>query len=133
MSRVYRATQRSLRRQGCVKILRDELADEPGLAERFQDEGIALATDLYAVGIVLFELITGRRPFVARDELEMAQLTTLTSPPKLGAFIDEAVPPALDQLVLERLAKNLADRPASAAATRDRLLAVLAEPLRPTG
>jgi hypothetical protein len=40
---------------------------------------------------------------------------------------------AIDQLVLERLAKNLADRPASAAATRDRLLAVLAEPLRPTG
>jgi len=29
--------------------------------------------------------------------------------------------------------QNLADRPASAAATRDRLLAVLAEPLRPTG
>jgi len=267
MSRVYRATQRSLRRQVCVKLLRDELADEPGLAERFQDEGIALATlrhpnivsvldvgraetgqlyllmewieggdlrttlkretrlpwrdavtlttqllsglaeahaagivhrdikpsnvllatlkdgsrllklvdfgiaklmegtrasgatrigqiigtpgymapeqflglptsratDLYAVGIVLFELITGRRPFVARDELEMAQLTMLTSPPKIGAFIDASVPVALDQLVLELLAKNAADRPASAAATRDRLLGLLAEPLRPTG
>jgi tRNA A-37 threonylcarbamoyl transferase component Bud32 len=258
MSRVYRATQRSLRRQVCIKVMREEIAHDPALADRFQDEGIALATlrhpnivsvldvgrtddgqlymvmeyidggdlrgllgrvdrvpvreavqlvvqllgglseahghgiihrdlkpsnvlltslkdgsklvklvdfgiaklmeglrlrpgqtrvgtvvgtpgymapeqllgmevsfatDLYAVGIILFELVTGRRPFVARDEFELAQLTMMTPVPHLREFGAD-LPDALDVLLNALLAKNPKDRPQSAAEVRATLSAI---------
>lgn len=258
MSRVYRATQKSLRRAVCVKIMREEFAHDPALSDRFQDEGIALATlrhpnivsvldvgksddgqlfmvmeyveggdlrgliqreerlpvraavdlalqllsglieahghgiihrdlkpsnvlltslkdgsklvklvdfgiaklmeglklrsgqtrvgtvvgtpgymapeqllgmevscatDLYAVGIILFELVTGRRPFVARDEFELAQLTMMTPVPHLREFGTD-VPDALDGLINALLAKNPKDRPQDAADVRATLSAI---------
>jgi CheY-like chemotaxis protein/tRNA A-37 threonylcarbamoyl transferase component Bud32 len=252
MSVVYKATQKSLRRTVCVKLLRDELAQDPALADRFHDEGIALAalrhpnivsvldvgrtddgklymvmeyvdggdlrallkreervsvsravelvlqllgglaeahgnniihrdlkpsnvlvstlkdgtslvklvdfgiaklvegmkrggqtrvgtvvgtpgymapeqllgmevtfaTDLYAVGIMLFELISGRRPFVARDEFELAQLTMMTPVPSLQDLVGEPVPAAIDAAVRALLAKNPRDRPQTATEVR---------------
>jgi CheY-like chemotaxis protein/tRNA A-37 threonylcarbamoyl transferase component Bud32 len=259
MSRVYKATQRSLRRQVCIKVMREEIAHDPSLADRFQDEGIALATlrhpnivsvldvgrtddgqlymvmeyidggdlrgllgrvdkvpvreavqlvvqllgglseahghgiihrdlkpsnvlltslkdgsklvklvdfgiaklmeglrlrpgqtrvgtvvgtpgymapeqllgmevsfatDLYAVGIILFELVTGRRPFVARDEFELAQLTMMTPVPHLREFGAD-LPDALDVLLNALLAKNPKDRPQSAAEVRATLAGIV--------
>jgi serine/threonine-protein kinase len=252
MSRVYHATQKSLRRQVCVKVLREEFANDASLAERFQDEGIALATlrhpnivsvldvgrsddgqlymvmeyveggdlrgllgrvervtvkesveltlqllsglaeahghgiihrdlkpsnvllaslkdgsklvklvdfgiaklreglrrsptqtrtgtvvgtpgymapeqllgmevsfatDLYAVGVILYEMVTGRRPFVARDEFELAQLTMMTPVPHPRDFGAE-LPDELAKLLNGLLAKNPKDRPQSAADVR---------------
>jgi serine/threonine-protein kinase len=259
MSRVFLATQKSLRRQVCIKVMREEVASDPSLSERFQDEGVALATlrhpnivsvldvgrteegqlfmvmeyvdggdlrtfaahhervplpkvvellsqllsglgeahghgiihrdlkpsnillstlkdgstllklvdfgiaklleglrrragetrhgtvvgtpgymapeqllgmevgaatDLYAVGVILFELLTGRRPFVARDEFELAQLTMLTPVPHLSEVLDGEVPPGLDALLGSLLAKNPRDRPQSASLVRAALLAI---------
>jgi CheY-like chemotaxis protein/tRNA A-37 threonylcarbamoyl transferase component Bud32 len=259
MSRVFLATQKSLRRQVCVKVMRDEVASDPVLAQRFHDEGVALATlrhpnivsvldvgrtedgqlfmvmeyvdggdlrafaalqervpvgktvelvsqllsglgeahghgiihrdlkpsnvllatlkdqttlvklvdfgiakllegihrhpgqtrhgtvvgtpgymapeqllgmdvsfatDLYAVGIILFELVTGRRPFVARDEFELAQLTMMTPVPHLQAFLGPQAPEGLDHLLTSLLAKNPKDRPQSASQVRAALLAI---------
>ncbi len=259
MSRVYRATQKSLRRQVCVKIMREEFAREQSLADRFQDEGIALATlrhpnivsvldvgrsddgqlfmvmeyvdggdlrdllkrvervplvetvniisqllgglaeahgngiihrdlkpsnvllarlkdgsnlvklvdfgiakiiegmggprggtrvgtvvgtpgymapeqllgmdvssatDLYAVGVILFELLTGRRPFVARDEFELAQLTMMTPVPHLHELLTADVPTELDALLGSLLAKNPRHRPQTAAEVAARLRAI---------
>jgi serine/threonine-protein kinase len=259
MSRVYRATQKSLRRQVCIKVMREEFAKDSSLAERFHDEGIALAalrhpnivsvldvgrtddgqlymvmeyvdggdlrallakvervsvretvtlisqllgglaeahasgiihrdlkpsnvllttlkdgstllklvdfgiakllqglrlgpvatrqgtvvgtpgymapeqllglevvaaTDLYAVGVILFELLTGRRPFIARDEVELAQLTMMTPVPRLRQVVGDGVPLALDELIVSLLAKNPKERPQSAAEVRVRLNSV---------
>jgi CheY-like chemotaxis protein len=252
MSVVYRATQRSLRRTVCVKLMRDEFASDPALADRFHDEGIALAalrhpnivsvldvgrtddgklfmvmeyidggdlrallrreerlsvakaielvlqllgglaeahgngiihrdlkpsnvllttlkdgtplvklvdfgiaklvegmkrggqtrvgtvvgtpgymapeqllgmdvtfaTDLYAVGIMLFELICGRRPFVARDEFELAQLTMMTPVPSLREIIGAPAPDSVDLAIRRLLAKNPKDRPQTAQEVR---------------
>jgi serine/threonine protein kinase/CheY-like chemotaxis protein len=259
MAQVYRAVQKSLRRNVCVKVLREELAADPSLAQRFHDEGIALAalrhpnivsvldvgrsedgklfivmeyvdggdlraflknhdrlsvrqtvevmgqllgglaeahgsgiihrdlkpsnvlvttlkdgsllvklvdfgiakilegarrtsgatrvgtvvgtpgymapeqllgmevstsTDLYAVGVMIFELVTGRRPFVARDEFELAQLTMMTPVPHLTEFVAD-VPKPLENLINSLLAKNPRDRPQSASAVRAELAQVL--------
>ncbi len=252
MSVVYKATQRSLRRTVCVKLMRDEFAGDPALADRFHDEGIALAalrhpnivsvldvgrtddgklfmvmeyvdggdlrallrredklpvakaielvlqllgglaeahgsgiihrdlkpsnvllttlkdgtplvklvdfgiaklveglkrggqtrvgtvvgtpgymapeqllgmevtfaTDLYAVGIMLFELICGRRPFVARDEFELAQLTMMTPVPSLREMIGGPAPESIDLAIRRLLAKNPKDRPQTAQEVR---------------
>ncbi|MFB6826841.1 protein kinase [Streptomyces virginiae] len=76
--------------------------------------------DLYALGCVLMELLTGTRPFAAREmhELLAQHLTTAPPPP---SSLRAKLPAALDSLVLELLAKDPADRPADAAEVSRRL------------
>ena len=71
--------------------------------------------DLYAVGLLAYELLTGNQPFSASSPQETlaAQLTRM--PPALDKVRDD-LPPALVSLVTRLLAKNPDDRPASAAA-----------------
>lgn len=67
-------------------------------------------TDLYAVGCTLFELITGRPPFIDGDIL-YAQMNV--PPPKPSSLV-EGIPAQLDALVETLLAKHSDDRPGSA-------------------
>jgi tetratricopeptide (TPR) repeat protein len=70
--------------------------------------------DLYALGVMLYELATGRLPFLADDPL--AVITQhLHAPPVPPRARDEAIPPALDALILRLLSKDPQDRPATAA------------------
>ncbi|MER6257551.1 serine/threonine-protein kinase [Streptomyces sp. NPDC001584] len=76
--------------------------------------------DLYALGCVLTELLTGTRPFAAREMHELLAQHLTTAPPAPSS-LRAGLPAALDSLVLELLAKDPADRPADAAEVSRRL------------
>lgn len=88
--------------------------------EQWQGTGVDARTDLYAIGCVLYEMISGRPPFIGSPgatpnelmmQLAQQHMTQLAEP------IDRrvpGVPPALTALICELLAKAPGDRPADA-------------------
>jgi TolB-like protein/tetratricopeptide (TPR) repeat protein len=77
------------------------------------DQGIDHRADLYALGIIAYEVLTGAHPFDARSPQTMLS-AHLTAPPKSLAARNPSVPPGLDRLVMQLLAKDPAGRPSSA-------------------
>jgi serine/threonine-protein kinase len=71
-------------------------------------------SDLFSLGVLLYELLTGRSPFRGRDVLETLQRLASHRPPPVRQIRPE-VPRALSDLVDRLLAKLPEERPASAA------------------
>ncbi|MGK4004041.1 AAA family ATPase [Sorangium sp. So ce1036] len=71
-------------------------------------------TDLYSLGVTLFELLTGRRPFVAEDPLELVHCHIARRPPS-PAELNPAVPEAIATVLLKLMAKDADERYRSAA------------------
>ncbi|HEY0136773.1 MAG TPA: protein kinase, partial [Nannocystis sp.] len=82
-------------------------------------------TDLYALGLTLFEMLTGAQPFIADAPL-IAALRRIEEPPPDPRTRCPELPAALAQIVLDCLAREPHGRPASAAALADRLRGWLA-------
>ncbi|MFJ3922821.1 protein kinase [Streptomyces sp. NPDC090022] len=92
-----------------------QLLGTPGYMapERFMLEPPGPATDLYSVGCVLFELLTGQQPYVAPDFGDYFRLHCHAPIPSVRALRAD-VPAAVDQLVTRLLAKHPGERPADA-------------------
>ncbi|MER3398637.1 MAG: serine/threonine-protein kinase [Chloroflexota bacterium] len=78
--------------------------------EVVRGERVTPAADLYSLGVVLFEMLTGQTPFAGESPAEVAFKHLSASPPPPSKF-NPQVPPSLDRLVLQLLAKNPAERP----------------------
>lgn len=89
----------------------EQIADSSSVDER---------SDLYAFGCVLYELIAGRPPF-SGDAAALERAHAALRPPRLGGLVAN-VPVAIEALCNDCLAKERARRPATAVATRQRLL-----------
>jgi len=88
--------------------------------EQAQGHSVTASSDLYAVGIVLYEMLTGRVPFEGEQAVTIA-LKHVSEAPVPPRELNPAIPPELEQTVLWTLNKNAADRPQDA----DQLITVL--------
>ncbi|HEU5229220.1 MAG TPA: protein kinase [Ktedonobacteraceae bacterium] len=77
--------------------------------EQARGENLTASSDLYSLGVVMFEMLTGRPPFVGPTAVSIAMQHASTNPPQLRQF-NQNIPPAVEQLVLRTLQKEPEDR-----------------------
>ena len=77
--------------------------------EQARGAPVTAASDLYSVGIVLYEMLTGKVPFTGDSAIEIA-MKHLNEPPKPPSKIRPEIPEELDAVVLRALSKNPEDR-----------------------
>ncbi|MFG2935052.1 serine/threonine-protein kinase [Streptomyces sp. NPDC048282] len=100
--------------------------------EQVMGEPVDRRTDLYALGCLIHEMLTGRPVFEHESPLVVPSLHTDATPQPLRTLRPD-VPEAIETLVLELLAKKPADRPVHAGAVYRRLAAHLPAPGTPDG
>jgi serine/threonine-protein kinase len=94
--------------------------------EQAQGQTVDARTDVYSLGALLFELLTGRPPFQGTSAVAVAVQHVQARPPA-PRTVRPDLSRAAEAIVLKALAKQPADRFASAAAMRDALQAVAAQ------
>jgi serine/threonine-protein kinase len=89
-------------------VLKGKMAYMP--PEQLQREQLDLRVDVYALGVVLFELLAGALPFDATSEVSIIQAVMKPDPlPPLHELVKD-IPPPLDKIVARALAKSRAER-----------------------
>ncbi|MFH9069409.1 protein kinase domain-containing protein [Streptomyces alboflavus] len=91
--------------------------------EQALGRGVDARSDLYSVGIMLFQLVTGRLPFEADSPLAIAY-AHVQEEPVAPSSINRSLPPAIDAIVARALKKNPNERFPTAEAMRDECLRV---------
>ncbi|WP_369223775.1 protein kinase [Streptomyces sp. R39] len=93
--------------------------------EQALGRGVDARSDLYSVGIMLFQLVTGRLPFDADSPLAIAY-AHVQEEPVAPSSINRALPPGVDALVARALKKNPNERFPTAESMRDECLRIAA-------
>jgi len=104
-----------------------EVAGTPAYVapERLTDPAhIDQRVDIYSLGAVGFNLLTGGDVFEGANAVEICYHVMKTPPPRVAARATQSIPPALDQLIDDCLAKDPKDRPADVTQVIARLDAI---------
>jgi protein kinase-like protein len=81
--------------------------------EQFSGGEVTAKSDLYSLGLVMYEVFTGKRPYEAATFEEMARLREKSAPTAPSAHLKD-IDPLVERVMLRCLEKNPAKRPASA-------------------
>ncbi|MGC4122218.1 MAG: protein kinase [Myxococcales bacterium] len=88
--------------------------------EQARGEEVAPQTDLYALGVLAYEMLTSRLPFEAPTPYEVITQHLNTPAPQVRA-LEPSIPEELDEMIAHMLQKAPGDRPASAQEVRQNL------------
>jgi serine/threonine-protein kinase len=83
--------------------------------EQLAGAEVSVKSDLYALGLVLYELFTGRRAFEAASVMELMQLQERGAPPSISSVVKD-LDPVVERVILRCLQHDPRLRPASALA-----------------
>jgi eukaryotic-like serine/threonine-protein kinase len=97
--------------------------------EQVRGGTVGPATDLYALGVMAFQMLTGARPFRG-DNVQVMFAHVEQIPPRVSSRV-EGIPPELDALVFQLMEKEPAKRPASAEVVRQQLQRMVSKPIPP--
>ncbi len=119
---------------GSERTMAGTMVGTPSYMSPEQVQGLAVGSraDLFAAGVILYQFLTHRKPFGGSGSFSIQQAIVHEHPPA-PSTLDPSLPVAFDAVVARALAKNPADRYASAADfARDLLAALPASTLPPT-
>ena len=77
--------------------------------ERINEEALTHASDIYSLGVVMYQLLVGRPPFVAENLAALTKLI-LTTTPALPSSVRPNLPNCVDEIVMKAISKSPADR-----------------------
>ena len=92
--------------------------------EQIRTGDVSPATDVYSLGLVAFEMLTGTRPFRGRSYAGLL-MRVIDAPPRSACAVEPTLPPGVDDVMARALAKDPRGRYASAAALVEALRAAL--------
>jgi len=99
--------------------------------EQCQGQDAVPQSDLYSLGVMIYEMAAGNRPFEAENYLALLRHHTDT-PPTPIRLLKPSLPEVLEQLVMRCLAKAICDRPASGKELAEALRQMVADGLAET-
>jgi serine/threonine protein kinase len=111
------AEEAGLTNSGIVLGTADYLSPEQARGEK-----LSASSDLYSLGVVMFEMLTGRPPFTGPTAVSIAMQHASNNPPAMQQVNPKInIPPSVEQLVMKTLEKEPEDRFPSASEMRQAL------------
>ncbi|HKV47214.1 MAG TPA: protein kinase [Candidatus Acidoferrales bacterium] len=113
----------------------EDLAGTPAYMspEQLEMKGVTFQTDIYSLGMILFEMVTGTQAFIGENAVELALLQLRQEPPRPSSIVP-AIPARLDTAILRCLEKDPARRFACVgelSAALEKAVAPVTAPARP--